>query len=135
GSWRGGPLPEQTYSACSHEYRERLLRAFIQVLEGGARAALEVGEASVAETLAARAVAREPPRETGHLLLMRALAASGNQAAAIAAFDALKSLLAGELGVEPSLAALELRQQVASGRFGVGPPRPRPSRPALAAEP
>src|SRR5207245_5593227 len=32
-------------------------------------------------------------------------------------------------------AALELRQQVASGRFGVGPPRPRPSRPALAAEP
>src|SRR5207245_10076687 len=65
-SWRGEPLPEETYSDWSHEYRERLLRAFIQVLEGGARAALEVGEASVAETLAARAVAREPLRETGH---------------------------------------------------------------------
>jgi DNA-binding SARP family transcriptional activator len=134
-SWRGEPLPEDTYSDWSHEYRERLLRAYIQVLEGGARAALEVGEAAVAETLAARAVAREPLRETGHLLLMRALAVSGNKAAALATFDALKSLLADELGVEPSLGALELRQQVASGRFGVGLRRPRPSRPALAAEP
>ena len=132
--WRGEPLPEDTYADWSHEYRERLLRAYIQVLEGAAKAALEVGDASLAETLAARAVAREPLRETGHLLLIRALAASGNRAAALATFDALKSLLAEELAVEPSPEALEIRQQVASGRLAGGPLRPPPSQPALAAE-
>jgi DNA-binding SARP family transcriptional activator len=132
--WRGEPLPEDTYSDWSHEYMEQLLRAYIQVLEGGAEAALELGDASLAETLAARAIAREPLRETGHLLLMRALAASGNQAAALATFDALKLVLAEELAVEPSREASELREQVASGRLAGVLHHRRPSTPAMAAE-
>ena len=123
-SWRGEPLPEDVYADWSREYRERLLQAYIQALEGGADAALELGDASLAETLAARAVAREPLREAAHLVLMRARAASGNRAAALAAFDALKSILRGELEVEPSPEAVALRQQVASGRLG-GRPRER----------
>jgi len=122
-SWAGEPLPEDTYSDWSREYRERLLRSYVQVLEGGAEAALELGDVSLAETLAARAVAREPLRETGHLLLMRALAASGNQAAALATFDALKLVLAEELAVEPSREALGAP---AAGRRR--PPCPRPTR-------
>jgi len=133
-SWRGEPLPEDTYADWSHEYRERLQRAYIQVLEGGAEAALEVGDASLAETLAARAVAREPLREMGHLLLMRALAASGNRAAAVAAFNALKSLLAEELAVAPSPEAVELWQQVTNGRLARSPLRPSSSQPAMVAE-
>ena len=130
-SWAGEPLPEDTYSDWSREYRERLLRSYVQVLEGGAEAALELGDVSLAETLAARAVAREPLRETGHLLLMRALAASGNQAAALATFDALKLVLAEELAVEPSREALELRQQVADGRLARGRLELRRSEPAV----
>jgi len=55
-SWRGEPLPEDLYADWSREYRERLLQAYIQALEGGANAALELGDARLAETLAARAV-------------------------------------------------------------------------------
>jgi DNA-binding SARP family transcriptional activator len=133
-SWRGEPLPEDVYADWSREYRERLLQAYIQALEGGADAALELGDASLAETLAARAVAREPLREAGHLVLMRALAASGNRAAALAAFDALKSILHRELEVEPSPEAVALRQQVASGRLGGRPRERRRDRPSMPAE-
>lgn len=41
-------------------------------------------------------------RESGHLLLMRALAARGNVAEALAAYERLRILLCDELGVAPS---------------------------------
>jgi DNA-binding SARP family transcriptional activator len=133
-SWRGEPLPEDTYSDWCREYREELLRAYVQVLEGGAKAALELGDATLAETLAARAVSREPLRESGHLLLMRALDTSGNQAAALAAFGSLESVLAQELAVKPSREAVALRQQIASGGLASSKLEPPPSQRALLAE-
>jgi DNA-binding SARP family transcriptional activator len=42
-----------------------------------------------------------PLRETGHLLLMRALAAAGNVAEALAAYERLRVVLREELGVDP----------------------------------
>jgi DNA-binding SARP family transcriptional activator len=45
-----------------------------------------------------------PLRETGHLLLMQVLAASGNVAEALAAYERLRVLLREELGVDPSQA-------------------------------
>ena len=132
-SWRGEPLLEDTYSDWCQEYREELLRAYVQVLEGGAKAALELGDAPLAETLAARAVAREPLREAGHLLLMRALATSGNQAAALAAFGSLESVLADELAVKPSREAVALRQQITSRGLAPRELEPPPSRRALLA--
>jgi SARP family transcriptional regulator, regulator of embCAB operon len=41
-------------------------------------------------------------RESGHLLLMRALAARGNVAEALAAYEKLRILLRVEFGVAPS---------------------------------
>jgi SARP family transcriptional regulator, regulator of embCAB operon len=43
-----------------------------------------------------------PLRESGHLLLMGALAASGNVAEALAAYERLRIVLREELGVNPS---------------------------------
>ena len=45
-----------------------------------------------------------PLRETGHLLLMETLAARGNVAEALAAFERLRVLLREELGVSPGRA-------------------------------
>lgn len=42
-----------------------------------------------------------PLRETGHLLLMRSLAAGGNVAEALAAYERLRMLLRDELGTLP----------------------------------
>lgn len=125
--WGGEPLPEDTFSDWSGGYREQLLRAHIQTLEGAANAALELGDTALAEALAARAVACEPLREAGHLLLMRALAFSGNRAAALAAFDTLESVLAEELSVQPSHEAAELRRRIADADFEQASlTRPRP---------
>jgi DNA-binding SARP family transcriptional activator len=132
--WGGEPLPEDVYADWSREYREQLLRSHMHVLEGGAKAALERGDAQFAERLAAQAVAREPLREEGHLLLMRALAASGNQAAALAAFDALKSVLAAELAVEPTRDASALRQEIAAGHLTRRRFTARPAKRATPAE-
>ena len=55
-----------------------------------------------AERAARELVDAVPLRESGHLLLMRALAASGNVAEALAAYERLRILLRDELGVDPS---------------------------------
>ena len=52
---------------------------------------------------AARELVRlEPFRESGYRLLMRALAASGNSAEALWAYEQCRKLIAKELGVAPS---------------------------------
>jgi len=133
--WGGEPLPEDTYADWSYEYRDQLLRAYLQVLEEGAQAALAVGDPFLAESLAARLVAREPLREGGHLLLIRSLAESGNQASALSAFESLKAVLAEELDLEPSREALELRQQVERGELARRPSVRRRSLREIPAEP
>ena len=51
---------------------------------------------------AGQAVAAEPLRESSVLLLVRALAAAGDQAGALAAFDEYRDHLAAETGLEPT---------------------------------
>ncbi|MDX6647966.1 MAG: family transcriptional regulator, regulator of embCAB operon, partial [Miltoncostaeaceae bacterium] len=54
-----------------------------------------------AETCARRLVELAPYRETGHQLLMEALAARGNTAEALLVYDRLRVLLRDELGIAP----------------------------------
>jgi len=73
-------------------------------LESYAKTCLELGgtELPGAERAARELVEVAPFRESGHLLLMRALAASGNVAEALAAYERLRILLRDELGTDPS---------------------------------
>jgi DNA-binding SARP family transcriptional activator len=57
-------------------------------------------------------VAMVPLRESGHRLLMRALAAEGNPAEALRAYEQLHCLLRDELGVAPSAATQQLHQSL-----------------------
>jgi SARP family transcriptional regulator, regulator of embCAB operon len=87
-------------------WRRRLAETYAGALECYAMACLELGgpELPGAERTARDLVEVAPLRETGHLLLMRVLAARGNVAEALAVYERLRLLLREELGVDPSRA-------------------------------
>jgi SARP family transcriptional regulator, regulator of embCAB operon len=60
------------------------------------------GELDAAERSGRRLVELAPFRESGHRLLMEALAARGNVAEALLAYERVRTLLRDELGVAPS---------------------------------
>jgi DNA-binding SARP family transcriptional activator len=76
----------------------------LRALECYAQVCLGLGGAELpgAERAGRELVDAAPFRESGHLLLMRALAARGNVAEAVAAYERLRILLRDELGVAPS---------------------------------
>jgi pentatricopeptide repeat protein len=73
-------------------------------LECFARARLELGGPTLpqAADCARQLIELAPFRETGHLILMEALARTGNVAEALRAYDRLRILLRDELAVAPS---------------------------------
>lgn len=113
--WQGEPLPEDAYAEWAQGPRRALQRAITTALEAGAAAALSLRDPHQAIQLADRAVAEEPLRESAHLLLIEALAGSGDQAAALAAFDIMRRRFAEELGLDPSDAAWKVQARVLNG--------------------
>ena len=101
--WQGEPLAEDTYVEWAQEDRRYLTLALLEALEGAAAAALASGDPAEAITWAERALAREPLREASAMLAVQALAASGDQAGALAAYDSFRRRLAREAGIDPSL--------------------------------
>jgi SARP family transcriptional regulator, regulator of embCAB operon len=85
-------------------WRRRLADMRIRALECYAETCLGLRGAELpgAERAGRELVEAAPLRESGHLLLMRALAARGNVAEALAAYERLRIWLRDELGVDPS---------------------------------
>jgi DNA-binding SARP family transcriptional activator len=130
----GEPLPEEAYEEWAREYRALLARTYLQGLEDAARAAMAVGRADDAVALAKTATIREPLRETAHLLLAEAQAASGDVVAALRTISGLRRRLGDETGLEPSAAILDLERELQRGGPRAAPvrvPAPRPARAAL----
>lgn len=115
--WHGEPLPQDAYEEWAQPVRHRLERRHQDALELAAAAALAGGSSRRAADLAAEAVERAPLREAAHLLLVRALAAGGDQAAALAAYERLRSRLAEELGIDPSREAGALHERLLRSKF------------------
>lgn len=87
------------------EERRRSLQTIqVSALECIGEAGLGLGgsEIAAAERSGRVLTAIEPYRESGYRLLMRALEARGNVAAALAIYDELRCLLRDELGTAPS---------------------------------
>jgi DNA-binding SARP family transcriptional activator len=82
--------------------RERLASILIRALECRTQVYLWNGEHPLAVEAARDAVALEPFRETAWQLLMRAHAAAGNTAEALRVYERCRTLIAEELGVNPS---------------------------------
>jgi SARP family transcriptional regulator, regulator of embCAB operon len=96
-------LPEAD-APWAESWRRRLADMHARALECYASACLHLGgpELPGAERAARDLLDVAPLRETGHLLLMQVLAARGNVAEALAAYERLRVLLRDELGVNPS---------------------------------
>ena len=90
-------------------WRRRLADVRLRALECYAQVCLGLGGAELpgAERASRKLVDTAPFRESGHLLLMRALAAPPNVAEALAAYERLRLLLRDEMGVDPGEAVQE----------------------------
>ncbi|MDT4919347.1 MAG: hypothetical protein QOI15_249 [Pseudonocardiales bacterium] len=123
--WTGDPLAEDSYADWALDYRAGLARTLQEALEEAAQLALDRGAAEEAVGYAERAAGAEPLREVAVLLLVRALAAAGDPAAALGRYEQFRRSLADELGVDASAAAQELQRQL----LGAGTdPEPAPGR-------
>jgi DNA-binding SARP family transcriptional activator len=100
------------------EWRRQLDVVYERALACYGEACLGIGgtEFPGAERAARRLLAHAPLAETGHRLLMRALTAHGDSAAALAVYGQLRQLLREELGVAPSPATQALHVRLLRGQ-------------------
>jgi DNA-binding SARP family transcriptional activator len=82
--------------------RERFRMSRVRALERSADALLTARDYAGALEAALASVATEPFRETAHRLVIQIHIAEGNNAEAIRAFQAYRSLVTDELGIAPS---------------------------------
>lgn len=95
------------------EGRRAWLHAILlRALECRAAVYLWNAELTLAVEAARELVAREPLRESGHRLLITALARSGNSAEALWAYEQCRRRIAKELGVAPSRQTKAVYEQV-----------------------
>jgi DNA-binding SARP family transcriptional activator len=93
-----------------HEVQELRLRALEAMAAAGT--ALGGGRLPDAERAARAAIEAAPFRESGHRLLMEALAARGNVAEALRVYEQLRVLLRDELGTVPGADVQALHQRL-----------------------
>jgi len=108
------PLLPDTDAPWARSWRRRLADVDARALECYATACLQIGGAELpgAERAARALLEIAPLRETAHLLLMRTLAARGNVAEALTAYEKLRILLRDELGVSPCQAVQDVHAQL-----------------------
>ncbi len=105
--WRGAVLADVPEDQLPQRQVAALQAERVAATVACAEAQLESGRPSRAVELARRLCADRPLDERSHALLVMALAATGRQAEALAAFETVRVALAEELGVDPGA---ELRQ-------------------------
>ena len=81
--------------------RGKLERQLIRALDCLGEMQLEIGEPQTAVESALEGIRMDPYRERTHRCLMRAYAATGNRAKALAAYHEFRQVLADEVGTEP----------------------------------
>jgi len=137
--WRGTPLADVDSTPFAHAESLRLEELRLSALEEKFEAELALGHhAEIVAELEAF-VAQHPLREKLRAQLMLALYRCGRQADALEAFQDVRRLLVGELGLEPSAALRNLEQAILNQDLALEPPptraavRGRPHRRTVAA--
>jgi DNA-binding SARP family transcriptional activator len=97
--------------------REQLRRQALEALHRLAQSYEKNGDVTSALAPAWRRVELEPWSEEAHRYLMRVLALSGQRSAALTQYEACRRVLAGELGVDPSIETTRLYEQIRDGEI------------------
>ena len=123
-------LPRRLRAAWVEEVRRELAELQSRARESIARAGIGLGgsELAGAERSARELVRTAPFRESGYVLLMRALVASGNTAEALRTYERLRNLLAEELGTAPGAEIQALHRRLLTGREAEDDPARDPDR-------
>jgi DNA-binding SARP family transcriptional activator/tetratricopeptide (TPR) repeat protein len=124
------PLAEDRYAGWAEPFRDEIVRARQAAWERAADLAITADQPTLAVEWAAAAARAEPLREVAVLTLVRALAAAGDRAAALARYDAYRRLLREELGLDPSPVAAELQARLLGAESGSASTTRRSSRTA-----
>jgi DNA-binding SARP family transcriptional activator len=114
----GGDLLAGWYDEWVTTHRERLRQLRLHALEIVATRLSEDGRYAEALEAALRSVALEPLRESAHRTVMLVHLAEGNHFEAIRQYQRYRSLLFGELRIEPSDRMLRLVQPFIANRAG-----------------
>lgn len=96
------PLLPGWHGAWIESRRNRLRSVLLRALECRGEVYLWNHEYTLAVEAAYELMGLEPLRESGHRLLIRSLAAAGNTAEALWAYEKCRRLIAKEIGVGPS---------------------------------
>ena len=134
GLWRGPVLAEFGEVAPLVAAAAGIEQLRTEVTDALVGAGVDAGRAPEVLGLSADTLAAEPLREPAVLLRMRALAATGQAADALAAGRGYRHRLAEEAGLDPSPALGELERDVAAGA-AAGPAAPARARPRAAPRP
>jgi basic membrane lipoprotein Med (substrate-binding protein (PBP1-ABC) superfamily)/DNA-binding SARP family transcriptional activator len=121
--WRGEPLADVAYEEFAQDHIRRLRTLHLDAIEQLAAAQLAQGALGDVLSLADTLICDDPLRERGRELLMRALYRSGRHAEALRAYESFRSVLADELGLEPSPGLQRLQEQVLLHDPGLLPPQ------------
>lgn len=112
GTFSQDLLPSETENECVNAYRRRFKSDLTDALVAGATRLLEAGEPRLALWFAREALRRDGGREDAYAVLMQAQVDSGQRAAAIDTYFSCRRYLADELGIDPSIALVELYRNV-----------------------
>jgi DNA-binding SARP family transcriptional activator len=112
--WRGDPVEDLPLAPAWRTPLEGLTQRRRLIRQTRARLLIEGGTPSAALADARALVDEDPLREEAWLLLVRALAASGQRADALAAYAEARRILAAELGIEPGEPLRRLHRELLS---------------------
>jgi DNA-binding SARP family transcriptional activator len=104
----GTAISDEPYADWADRAREQLRELLRRVRLAAAEASLATGDPRRAASFAEAAAAADPLDEAAHRWYMSAAAAAGEQARALAAYEALRQRLGRELGADPAPQTREL---------------------------
>jgi DNA-binding SARP family transcriptional activator len=107
-----GLLLEDRYEEWSQSPREELRLEFLAALEELGGLLEGTGDVDAAVEVVRRLVAAEPLREESHAALIRLHALAGRRGEAIRQYEHLATLLASDLGTEPSAGTQRLYEEI-----------------------
>src|SRR6185312_4535869 len=114
-------LADEPYAEWARPARDELRELQRRARLVAAQAALSTGDGRAAARHAQAAMAADPLDEAAHRWFMSASVAAGEPARALAAYAALRELLADELGVDPAPETQQLHLAILRAQGG-GPP-------------